>query len=318
MHSPAPLPSTSLSARNHQRCRTGRPTTRYCMSFRDVSDLLAERVNHRVVRNHSAVVRDARPRSGSAVEATTAVGTRRYVAMDDRLRDDAAQRQYLWRAVDQDGDLIDILVQRPVGTMRAARRFFRPRLLTTSATGTQCSIVTRQVWATVSRPSRTSIRWSTHDTRSDTRSIAPKSRSQRHATTRTSDARLHVIRPRSGSCTSTVSFRIYFAWRRHLLRACSSSDVASTVVHRVGPGDGSLILRSTAPRFWPGLVKLTVPLRVQLSPLIAPRHGTFARNPRPTTGAGCDIVSQPASVCGRRTSLATARGRPRGIGRSRW
>ena len=37
------------------------------------------------------------------------------------------QRQYLWRAVDQDGDLIDILVQ-PRRYGRAARRFFR-RLL---------------------------------------------------------------------------------------------------------------------------------------------------------------------------------------------
>ena len=37
------------------------------------------------------------------------------------------QRQYLWRAVDQDGDLIDILVQ-PRRDGRAARRFFR-RLL---------------------------------------------------------------------------------------------------------------------------------------------------------------------------------------------
>ena len=37
------------------------------------------------------------------------------------------ERQYLWRAVDQDGDLIDILVQ-PRRDARAARRFFR-RLL---------------------------------------------------------------------------------------------------------------------------------------------------------------------------------------------
>ncbi len=38
-----------------------------------------------------------------------------------------SQRQYLWRAVDQDGDLIDLLVQ-PRRDARAARRFFR-RLL---------------------------------------------------------------------------------------------------------------------------------------------------------------------------------------------
>ena len=34
------------------------------------------------------------------------------------------QRQYLWRAVDQDGDVIDILVQRR-RNQRAAERFFR-------------------------------------------------------------------------------------------------------------------------------------------------------------------------------------------------
>jgi len=34
------------------------------------------------------------------------------------------QRNYLWRAVAQDGDMIDILVQRPRG-LKAAERFFR-------------------------------------------------------------------------------------------------------------------------------------------------------------------------------------------------
>lgn len=37
------------------------------------------------------------------------------------------QRQYLWRAVDQDGDVIDILVQ-PRRNRRAAERFFRKLL----------------------------------------------------------------------------------------------------------------------------------------------------------------------------------------------
>ena len=37
------------------------------------------------------------------------------------------QRQYLWRAVDQDGDLIDLLLQ-PRRDGRAARRFFRQLL----------------------------------------------------------------------------------------------------------------------------------------------------------------------------------------------
>jgi len=37
------------------------------------------------------------------------------------------RRQYLWRAVDQDGDVIDILVQ-PRPDRRAAERFFRKLL----------------------------------------------------------------------------------------------------------------------------------------------------------------------------------------------
>ena len=37
------------------------------------------------------------------------------------------QRQYLWRAIDQDGDVIDILVQ-PRRDQRAAERFFRKLL----------------------------------------------------------------------------------------------------------------------------------------------------------------------------------------------
>ena len=37
------------------------------------------------------------------------------------------ERQYLWRAVDKDGDVIDILVQ-PLQDGRAARRFFRKLL----------------------------------------------------------------------------------------------------------------------------------------------------------------------------------------------
>ncbi len=37
------------------------------------------------------------------------------------------QREYLWRAVDQDGQLIDILVQ-PHRDQRAAERFFRKLL----------------------------------------------------------------------------------------------------------------------------------------------------------------------------------------------
>ncbi len=44
--------------------------------------------------------------------------------LDEVLVAIGGQRHYIWRAVDQDGDLIDILVQRRRDA-RAAKRFFR-------------------------------------------------------------------------------------------------------------------------------------------------------------------------------------------------
>ncbi len=38
------------------------------------------------------------------------------------------QRQYLWRAVDQDGNVLDIRVAEPTRTAKAAKRFFRKLL----------------------------------------------------------------------------------------------------------------------------------------------------------------------------------------------
>ena len=52
---------------------------------------------------------------------------RRHLAYRRSLCDHPRERQYLWRAVDQDGDMIDILVQRRCNK-HAAVRFFR-RLL---------------------------------------------------------------------------------------------------------------------------------------------------------------------------------------------
>ena len=70
---------------------------RFCLSFRDVEDLIAER------------------RLGDIWH------------LDEVFIRINGQQQYLWRAVDQDGDVIDILVQ-PRRDQCAAERFF-PRLL---------------------------------------------------------------------------------------------------------------------------------------------------------------------------------------------
>jgi len=99
---------------------------RFCLSFRDVEDLLAERgviVSYEAIRSWCAkfgpeYARSARRRRGK-------LGDTWY--LDEVFVTIQGQRHYLWRAVDQDGDVIDILVQRRRDA-RAAERFFRKLL----------------------------------------------------------------------------------------------------------------------------------------------------------------------------------------------
>src|SRR5579864_210484 len=99
---------------------------RFCLSFRDVEDLLAERG---IIVSYEAIrlwCQKFGPDSARKLK-------RRQGGLGDlRVLDEVfirinGQQQYLWRAVDQDGDVIDILVQ-PHRDQRAAERFFR-RLL---------------------------------------------------------------------------------------------------------------------------------------------------------------------------------------------
>ncbi len=99
---------------------------RFCLSFREVEDLLAERgitVTYGTLRQWCQkfgpeYAQRLKRRQGR-------LGDTWY--LDERFLTIQGQRQYLWRAVDQDGDVIDILVQ-PRRNQRAAERFFR-RLL---------------------------------------------------------------------------------------------------------------------------------------------------------------------------------------------
>ena len=99
---------------------------RYCLSFRDVEDLLAERgiiVSYETIRQWCGkfgpdYARQLKRRQGRLGDTWF---------LDEVFVTINGERQYLWRAVDQDGDLVDILVQ-PRRDARAARRFFR-RLL---------------------------------------------------------------------------------------------------------------------------------------------------------------------------------------------
>jgi putative transposase len=99
---------------------------RFCLSFREVEELLAERgiiVSYETVRQWCqkfgpAYARKLKKRQGRLSDTWH---------IDEVFVIIQGERQYLWRAVDQDGETIDILVQRR-RNKQAAVRFFR-RLL---------------------------------------------------------------------------------------------------------------------------------------------------------------------------------------------
>jgi len=99
---------------------------RFCLSFREVEELLAERgiiVTYETVRQWCQkfgpdYARKLKKRQGRLGDAWY---------LDEVCITIQGDQHYLWRAVDQDGDTIDILVQRR-RNKKAAIRFFR-RLL---------------------------------------------------------------------------------------------------------------------------------------------------------------------------------------------
>ena len=99
---------------------------RFCLSFRDAEDLLAQRavtVTYETIRQWCrtfgpAYARTLRRRRGR-------MGDTWY--LDELFVNIQGRQQYLWRAVDEDGDVIDVLVQSR-RDRRAATRFFRKLL----------------------------------------------------------------------------------------------------------------------------------------------------------------------------------------------
>jgi transposase-like protein len=99
---------------------------RFCLSFRDVEELRFERgvtVTYEAIRKwcrkfgqqYANQLRRRRPRLGDKWH------------MDEVFLTIKGERQYFWRAVDQDGNVLDILVQRR-RDKRAAKKFFRKLL----------------------------------------------------------------------------------------------------------------------------------------------------------------------------------------------
>ena len=96
---------------------------RFCLSFRDVEELLAERgiqVSYEAIRQWCLkfgpeYARKLKRRQGRLGDTWH---------LDEVFVKIGGRLHYLWRAVDQDGDVLDILVQKRRDG-RAAKRFFR-------------------------------------------------------------------------------------------------------------------------------------------------------------------------------------------------
>src|SRR3989442_8212259 len=99
---------------------------RFCLSFRDVEELLFECgviVTYEAIRKwcrkfgqqYANQLRRRRPRPGDKWQ------------MDEVFLTIKGEYHYLWRAVDQDGNILDILVQRR-RDKKAAKKFFRKLL----------------------------------------------------------------------------------------------------------------------------------------------------------------------------------------------
>jgi putative transposase len=99
---------------------------RFCLSFRDIEEMMAKRgvvVTYESVREWclkfgGAYVKRMRSRSSPAGDCWHLDEV--FLKMNGKLH-------YLWRAVDQDGEVLDILVQ-PRRNKRAAKKFFRKLL----------------------------------------------------------------------------------------------------------------------------------------------------------------------------------------------
>ena len=99
---------------------------RFTLSFRDVEDLLAERgvtVSNETIRQWCLTFG---PDYARRIKKSQGPRGDRWF-LDEVVVSIQGKRRYLWRAVDQDGDLIEILVQKRKDT-RAAKRFFRKAL----------------------------------------------------------------------------------------------------------------------------------------------------------------------------------------------
>ena len=179
---------------------------RFCLSYRDAEDLLAQRgitVTYETIRHWCQTfgldyARRLRRRRGR-------MGDTWY--LDELFVNIQGRRQYLWRAVDQDGDVIDLLVQSR-RNRHAATRFFRKLLKAQGRVPlrviTDNSSVMGPRTARSCRPSCTA--------RGSTRTIKPRSRINRHGSASARCDGSNRSNRRSASYRCTGSCRTCFVW----------------------------------------------------------------------------------------------------------
>ena len=214
---------------------------RYCLSFRDVEDLLAARgiiVSYETVRQWCRkfgpdYARRLKRRQGRLGDTWF---------LDEVFVTINGQRQYLWRAVDQDGDLIDILVQ-PRRDGRAAQRFLsstltKPATRTVSSRHRQAG----QLPCCSSQPHAFG-----QPRHGPLRKQSRRSLPSTHATAGAADARLQITRPRSAFLACPRSRAESVSSGATPVEGGSSSTASSPISHCVEGGDRSVNHDSTPP-----------------------------------------------------------------------
>ena len=189
------------------------PYHRFCLSLRDVEDLLAERgivVSYETIRQWcrkfgSDYARTLKRRAGRLGDTWF---------LDELFVTIQGRRQYLWRAVDQDGDVIEILVQSR-RDRRAAARFFR-KLLKGQGREPRCVITDKlRSYAAAHRTTMPSVIHSTQQYANNRAEVSHQPTRQRERQMRRFKSAAHAQRFLSAHGLVQNLFRV----GRHLLRA---------------------------------------------------------------------------------------------------
>ena len=186
---------------------------RFNLSFRDIEDLLAQRgiiVSYETIRRWSLKFGPAYRRSLKRREGK--LGDIWHV--DEVFIRMGGELHYLWRAVDQDGDVIDILVQRR-RNVRAAKRFFNKVL---KAQGAEPTLLITDKLRSYPSAAQQVLPNATHDTTQYANNRAELS----HQATRQRERQMrHFKSGRQAQHFLSIHARMnnLFRYGRHLLRA---------------------------------------------------------------------------------------------------